>query len=293
MVTETREETVTQPEVETPPAPELESEQTPVDDTAELDSILESLTESEEDGKGDGPSTEGTAPPERNLTPDEIRAQERQRLQSEQSQQAAAAERKRIYDGAKESLTREKANSRALATQLGLDPTQVEPFEKSLEAVHGNTMQIVDYEKEEQRKGFSLSMYQAALEALPENLQPEFVKDGAHPSTPQFMAHFKELVTQDARKGYKSPSEVKAERRAAQVSLLKKLRDLGVDLPADTNLNQPSDQRATSHGGTGMSGHPRTMSAYLAASMEDRARWEREDPTLLERLDTAARRASM
>lgn len=265
------------PAAEPVTAPESEAS-----DETSYDDILTGLLADPATATGDGeaaPANE-TGPPEKALTPEEIREQTRRELEAENAKKQTDYQRQQQLAGIRRSFASlDDDLDKILSEELGVtDLAQIKRVKSRVQQHNGHWNEL--YQNDVQ------TAQQAAITAMREALIEEGVKrtgnkEFAATAIPEYVDT---LVAHEIKaKGYKTAAEVKEERKAAQLDLLKRLREMGVELPTERVPNVPA---ARSGGGPG----PSSLAAYNSATMEQRAAWDKADPNLLSRLVEQAQR---
>jgi len=154
------------------------------------------------------------------------------------TEQTRTTQERNREQGLRNVLAMSKTDVQQELTTAGVDTETALRILQKLDQVHGAHYAIKDADIKAATENTVTAMQNSIAAA-----GQKFLGDKDFNPVGMGMDGFIDKIAEHARKGYKSPSEVKDERRQAQVSLLKSLKAAGVEIPSGT-LNLPSDAKA-------------------------------------------------
>ena len=179
----------------------------------------------------------------KDLTPAQIKALGRQERDAELNEQIETTNKRNREQGLRNTLAASRTDLTTLLKDHVADPQVILDAVAKLDQVHGAHLALKDPDLTAKEQETLKRMQGALAEA-----GQKFLGDKDFDPVGLGMDGYIERIAEHARKGYKSPSEVKDERKAAQIDILKRLKAAGVEIPTGA-VSAPSDARAA--GGSG------------------------------------------
>lgn len=255
-------------ETQSDPNPATEPEAAAENEETSYDDILTNLLADPATEAGDGKATSAdeTGPPEKVLTPDEIREQTRRDVERENAQKQTDYQRQQQLNGIRRSFASlDDDLDKILTEELGVtDLNQIKRVKARVQQHNGHWNELYQNDVQGAQAVTKTAMREALIEAGKKFTGEKEFDPGTS------LDEYAERIAEHARKGYKSPSEIKAERTDAQKVLLKRLDAMGVVIPSQRALNVPNNP------GTGNGTDPtyqriQKMSPQQIAAMDDTA----------------------
>lgn len=259
------------PETSEPtPEPVVEQEE---DYTSVLAELVPDATEDAKDAPAVADSPEAAL---KDKTPEQLLELGEQRALAKLGQAQETTNQRNRETGLRNTLASSRKDLQDLLTPITSDPQVVLDAIAKLDQVHGAHIAIRDADVKNATEATVQAMRAALTEA---GAKFTGLKD-FEPGTS--LDEYATKIAEHARKGYKSPTEVKDAVKDGQVALLKRLKAAGVEIPTERVPNVP-EARA---GGTRLP----TFAAFDAMDISEQ---EKFTPEQRQRIyaDDAARRA--